>query len=191
MKRKILLVVFSLVSLSLYSQKIEDGLRISFGLPFAKYGKFDNNFQNASETNYPSFMIQADKPWRDGFRLGAYAGFSGQKHEFRIDDFSEINHTYYRVGGVLSYDLNDLLDAINISPESGVKLYASLKTGLTLEHIKAEVGVDEINDKENNLLFDLGILIGGRYNISQGIDIFSELGWGNAGFVTIGLSFDM
>ena len=191
MKRYILLIALSFVSLSLFSQKIDEGLRLSFGLPFAKYGKFDNNYTNTSETNYPSFMIQADKPWRDGFRLGVYAGFAGQKHEFRFDDFSEVLHTYYRLGGVLSYDLNELLDAIHISPESGVKLYASLKTGFSLEHIKTDAGVDDINNKENNLLFDLGILIGGRYNISQNIDLFSELGWGNAGFVTIGLSFDM
>lgn len=191
MRRNILLIVFSLVSLSLFSQKMEEGLRISIGLPFAKYGKFDHNYMNASETNYPSFIIQADRPWRDGFRLGVYAGFAGQKHEFRFNDFTEINHHFYRLGGVLSYDLNDLLDAINISPERGVQLYASLKTGFSLEHIKASAGVDGINNKENNLLFDLGILIGGRYNISQDIDIFSELGWGNAGFVTMGLSFDM
>jgi len=191
MKKYFLLIVLSIVSLSLFSQKMDEGLRISFGLPFANYGKFDQDYNYTNETNYPSFIIQAEKPWRDGFRLGVYAGFAGQKHEFRFNDFSEVKHSYYRLGGVLSYDLSDLLDAINISPERGVKLYASLKTGFSLEHIKGGESVANINKKENNLLFDLGILIGGRYNISNNIDIFSELGWGNAGFVTIGLSFDM
>lgn len=188
MKKYIILAVLSFLSLSLFSQKIEEGLKIQVGLPFAKYGKFDHNFKNGNETQYPSFLIQADKPWRDGFRLGAYIGFAGQKNESLVDDFTEITYNYYRFGGVISYDLNDLLDAINISPEFGVDLYASLKTGFSLEQIKTEEG---INNKENNFLFDLGILIGGRYNISENIDIFTELGYGNAGFVTIGFAFDM
>lgn len=188
MKKYFLLLVLSFISLSLFSQKAEEGLRIQFGLPFAKYGKFKHDYKNGNDTQYPSFHIQADKPWRDGFRLGAYLGFAGQKNESLFNEFTEITHTYYRFGGVVSYDLNDLLDAINISPEIGVELYASLKTGFSLEHIKAENG---INNKENNFLFDLGVLIGGRYNISENIDIFSELGYGNAGFVTIGFAFDM
>ncbi len=188
MKKYSLLVVLSFLSLSLFSQKVEDGLRIQVGLPFAKYGKFDKNFKNGSETQYPSFLIQADKPWRDGFRLGAYVGFAGQKNESLFGEFVEVSHTYYRLGGVVSYDLNDLLDAVNISSEFGVDLYASLKTGFSLEHIKADKG---ITNKENNYLFDLGILIGGRYNISENIDIFTELGYGNAGFVTFGFAFDM
>ena len=100
-----------------------------------------------SETQYPSFLIQADKPWRDGFRLGAYIGFAGQKNESLFGEFVDVTHNYYRLGGVVSYDLNDLLEAINISPEFGVDLYASLKTGISLEHIKADKG---ITNKENN-----------------------------------------
>jgi len=188
MKKYFFSITIVFLSLSLFSQEKEEGGRIQVGLPFAKYGKFDHNFKNGDETHYPTFLIQADKPWRKGFRLGAYLGFAGQKNESLFYDFSEITHKYYRFGGVVSYDLNDLLDAINISPEFGVKLYTSLKTGFSLEHIKSEKG---INIKENNVLFDLGILIGGRYNISENIDIFTELGYGNAGFVTIGFAFDM
>jgi len=188
MKKSFLIIILSVLSISLFSQKAEDGLRIQVGLPFAKYGKFKHDFKNGSETQYPSFLIQADKPWRDGFRLGAYFGFAGQKNESLLNEFSEMTHNYYRLGGVVSYKLNDLLDAIHISPEFGVELYASLKTGFSLEHIKFE---DEINNKENQFLFDLGLLIGGRYNISEDINIFSEIGYGNAGFVTIGLSFDI
>jgi len=188
MRKYFILALLSFLSLSLFAQEQEDGLRIQVGLPFAKYGKFDHNFKNSNETQYPSFLVQADKPWRDGFRLGAYLGFAGQKNESLYNEFTEITHNYYRFGGVISYDLNELLDAINISPEFGVELYASLKTGFSLEHIKAEKG---INNKENNFLFDLGVLIGGRYNISEDIDIFTELGYGNAGFVTIGFAFDM
>ena len=188
MKRKFFSIILVFLSLSLFAQKNEEGLRIQVGLPFVKYGKFDHDFQKGDETQYPTFLIQADKPWRDGFRLGAYVGFAGQRNESLFYDFSEITHNYYRLGAVVSYDLNDLLDAINISPEIGVELYASLKTGFSLEHIKSEKG---INIKENNVLFDLGLLIGGRYNISENIDIFSELGYGNAGFVTIGFAFDL
>ena len=188
MKKYFILIALSFLSLSLFSQKTDEGLRVQVGFPFAKYGKFDKNFRNGGKTQYPSFIVQADKPWREGFRLGAYVGFVGQKNESLVGEFTELTHSYYRFGGVVSYDLCDLLDAMNISPEFGVDLYASLKTGFSLEHIKADKG---ITYKENNLLFDLGVLIGGRYNISETFDVFTELGYGNAGFVTIGFAFDM
>ncbi|MRT94153.1 hypothetical protein EMN46_14520 [Ancylomarina sp. 16SWW S1-10-2] len=188
MKKYFTLIILSFLSISLFSQNVEDGLRIQVGLPFAKYGKFDKNFKNGSETQYPSLLIQADKPWRDGFRLGAYIGFAGQKNKSSLSEYGNVTYNYYRLGGVVSYDLNDLLEAINISPEFGVDLYASLKTGFSLEHIKVDQG---ITNKDNNILFDFGILIGGRYNISDNIDVFTELGYGNAGFVTFGLAFKM
>ena len=188
MKKYFLLIILSFLSLSLFSQKVNDGLRIQVGLPFAKYGKFDKNFKTGSETQYPTFLIQADKPWRDGFRLGAYIGFAGQKNESSSSEYGDVSYNYYRLGGVVSYDLHDLLEAINISPEFGVDLYASLKTGFSLEHIKVDQG---ITSKDNNILFDFGLLLGGRYNIGDNIDIFTELGYGNAGFVTIGFVFNM
>ncbi len=188
MKKYILLIVLSFLSLSLFSQEIKNGLRIQVGLPFAKYGKFNQNTNGGREFHYPSVMIQADKPWKEGFRLGAYLGFAGQKNEYPVVDFTEVSFNYYRLGGVVSYDLNDVLEAMNIFPEFGVDLYASLKTGFSFEQIKVHQGA---LSNQNNVLFDLGVLIGGRYNINRNLNVFAELGYGNSGFVTIGCAFDM
>ncbi len=188
MKKYFLLIVLSFLAASLFSQEKEKGLSLKAGLAFAKYGKFKHELSDGNENHYPSFLIQVDKAWRRGFRLGAYFGYAGQKNKSLFISANEISYNYYRVGGVVSYDLSQVLDAMNISPESGVQLYASLKTGFYLENIKRDIG---INNKENNFGFDVGVVLGGRFNISENIDIFSEFGYGNAGFVTLGFAFDM
>ncbi len=77
-------------------------------------------------------------------------------------------------------------------------MYASVKTGLSLETIKLSVSeLDSGNtpfissNKKNNLLLDLGVLLGARYHFSRQFGLFAELGWANAGFFTIGTTFTL
>lgn len=175
----------------------ENDIRLNIGIPLGKYGKFDHNFAGTNESNSPSFIIQLEKNWKPDLSIGAYIGYAGQKHEFNLG-FDEVKYNYYRFGTVLTYELNDWLSEMNIAPNNGIEMYASVKTGLSLESRKSTFSdLDASNipfvrtNKKNELLFDLGVLLGTRYHFSNQFGIFAELGWGNAGFFTIGTTFTL
>jgi len=76
-----------------------------------------------------------------------------------------------------TYELNNWLTEMNIAPANGIEMYASAKTGLSLETIKfSNSELDSGNtphiltNKKNNLLLDLGILLGARYHFSINLD---------------------
>jgi hypothetical protein len=172
-------------------------LRLNIGIPLGKYGKFDHNFAGSDETNYPSILIQLEKEWQDNLSIGAYIGYAGQKHEYNFGH-SETTYNYYRFGSVLTYELNDWLSDMNISTGYEVDLYTSVKAGLSLEHKKfenlepdASSNPVHSDNTSNDLLFDLGIVLGARYHFSNQFGLFTELGWGNAGFLTIGTTFTL
>ena len=168
----------------------ENDLRLNVGIPLGKYGKFDHNFARTNESNSPSFIIQLEKDWKYDLSVGAYIGYAGQKHEFNLD---EVKFNYYRFGTVVTYELNNWLSEMNISPEYGIEIYTSVKTGFSIEHKKSNSSVLDAennqfayNDTKNELLFDLGVVLGSRYHFTDQLGAFAELGWGNAGFFTIG-----
>jgi hypothetical protein len=197
MKLKILAAVL-LCTLSFNPFAQTKNIRLNIGIPLGKYGKFDHNFAGSNETNYPSVLIQLEKEWQDNLSIGAYIGYAGQKHEYNFGH-SKTNYNYYRLGSVLTYELNDWLSGINISTGHDVDLYTSVKAGFSLEHQKFKntrpsASSDPIfliysDNTSNELLFDLGILFGARYHFSNQFGLFTELGWGNAGFLTIGTTF--
>ena len=195
-KTQLLLVIVAILLPSvLFAQ--ENDLRLSIGIPLGKYGKFDHNYSGTNETNSPSFIIQLEKMWKPDMSIGAYIGYAGQKHEYNLG-FSESKFNYYRFGAVFTYELNNWLSEMNIAPANGIEMYASAKTGLSFETIKFSASeLDSGNtphistNKKNNLLLDLGILLGARYHVSNQIGLFTELGWANAGFFTIGTTFTL
>lgn len=175
----------------------ENDIRLSVGMPLGKYGKFDHNFKGTNEVNSPSFILQLEKNWKPDLSVGAYIGYSGQKHEFNLG-FDEVKYNYYRFGSVLTYELNSWLSEMNLEPDNGIEMYASLKTGFSLENRKSIISsLDASNvqyvktNKSNELLFDLGVLLGTRYHFTNEFGIFAELGWGNSGFFTIGTIFTL
>ncbi|MDQ1772218.1 outer membrane beta-barrel protein [Labilibaculum euxinus] len=190
-----LLIVVLVLPTTILAQK--NDVRLNIGIPLGKYGKFDHNFMGTNETNSPSFIIQLEKNWKPDLSIGAYVGYAGQKHEFNLG-FDEVKYNYYRFGTVLTYELNGWLSEMNIAPDNGIEMYASVKTGLSLENRKSTISrldggnVPTVRTNRNNeLLFDLGVLLGTRYHFSNQFGIFAELGWGNAGFFTIGTTFTL
>lgn len=191
----VLAIVAILLPSGLYAQ--ENDLRLNIGIPLGKYGKFDHNYSGANETNSPSFIIQLEKQWKPDMSIGAYIGYAGQKHEYNLG-FSESKFNYYRFGAVFTYELNNWLSEMNIAPANGIEMYASAKTGLSLETTNLSVSeLDSGNqafistNKKNELLLDLGVVLGARYHFSNQFGLFAELGWANAGFFTIGTTFTL
>ncbi|MFA8435646.1 MAG: outer membrane beta-barrel protein [Marinifilaceae bacterium] len=192
------ILIALLLPLGLSAQS-NGGTRISAGLALGKYGKFDNHIPFSNETNRPSFIIQAERDWVDNFSIGAYIGYSGQKHDYINKYSGDIKHNYYRVGALLSYNLNPWLSQLDLNPGRNWDIYTSLKTGFSLEHRKIDKFNYNLNDElvsiqsdsDSNLLFDLGVSLGARYYLSYDFALFSELGWGNAGFLTLGASFTL
>lgn len=196
MKIRSLLVAF-ICLLSLNSVAQNQDLRLNIGLPLGKYGKFDHNFAGSDETNYPSILIQVEKAWKDNLSIGAYIGYAGQKHEYNFGH-SETTYNYYRFGSVLTYELNDWLAGMNISTGYDVDLYTSVKAGFSWEHkefenLEPDASSNPVysDNTSNELLFDLGILLGARYHFSNNFGLFTEIGWGNAGFLTVGTTFTL
>lgn len=129
--------------------------------------------------------------------IGAYIGYAGQKQEFNLG-FDEIKYSYYRFGGVFTYELNDWLSQMNIAPENGIEMYASAKAGLNLENRKStnvivDAGYNQniSSNKSNEILLDLGVVLGARYHFTNQFGLFCEAGWANAGFFTLGTSFTL
>lgn len=192
-KKYLFTLVMFFTSLCVFAQ--ESSTRLNIGLPMGKYGKFDHSYAHSSESNSPSIIIQLEKQWDSEISIGAYLGYAGQKHKF---DFAEIKYNYYRFGGSLTYELNELLDKINLEPAYGIEMYAGTKIGFSWENKKHSWhrpdnsgNAIHSDDTDNKLLFDLGILIGSRYHFSDTFGVFAELGWGNAGFFTIGTSINL
>lgn len=194
-KHFIYIAFLFLIPCALKAQK--SGLRLNIGIPLGAYGKFDHTVTGSDKTNSPSFIIQMEKEWKENISIGAYIGYVGQKHEFN-DGFSKIKYNYYRVGTLLTYELNSWLSEMNLSPGNGIEMYASAKTGFSLEYKKSSFSnLDSSNNQyirkstQDELLFDLGILLGTRYHFTDQFGVFSELGWGNAGFFTLGATFKL
>jgi hypothetical protein len=188
-----LLIMVLVLPTTLLAQ--ENDVRLNIGIPLGTYGKFDHNFNGADETNSPSFIIQLEKNWKPDLSIGAYVGYAGQKQGWDSGR-SMVKYNYYRCGTVLTYELNSWLSEMNIAPDNGIEMYASLKTGLSLENRKSTISdLDALNipnirtNRKTELLFDLGVLLGTRYHFTNQFGIFAELGWGNAGFFTIGTTF--
>jgi opacity protein-like surface antigen len=188
-------VAILLCTLSLSTLAQNNDLRLNIGIPLGKYGKFDHNFAGSDESNHPSILIQLEKEWQDNLSIGAYIGYAGQKHEYNFGH-SETNYNYYRLGSVLTYELNDWLSGMNLSTGYDIDLYTSVKAGFSLEHkqfqnLRPDAGSNPVHSKNtsNQLLFDLGIVLGARYHFTSQFGLFTEFGWGNAGFFTIGTSF--
>jgi len=195
--KTISILLLFLISLSpnLFSQN--NDLRLNIGIPLGNYGKFDHSFAGADATNHPSLIIQLEKAWKENLSIGAYIGYTGQKHEYNLG-FEEVKYNYYRFGTSLTYELNDWLLEMNLSPGNDIEMYTSIKAGLSLENKKTESSKLDgssnpvyFSKSSSDLLVDLGILLGTRYHFSNHFGIFSELGWGNAGFFTIGTTFTL
>lgn len=192
-KKYLFTIAIVLLGIASYAQN--SNTRLNIGIPLGKYGKFDHNFTNSDESNSPSVIIQLEKQWDSEISIGAYIGYAGQKHKFGTD---EMKYNYYRVGGSLTYELNELLDEINLQPAFGIEMYAGAKVGLSWENEKHSWyrpdnsgNAIHSDNTDNNLLFDLGVLVGSRYYFNDSFGIFAELGWGNAGFFTIGTTFNL
>lgn len=196
MNRKLFqLLIVLLIPVSLFAQT--DDLRLNIGVPLGKYGKFDHNFAGSDESNSPSLIIQLEKNWKPDFSIGAYIGYAGQKHEYNLGN-TEVKYNYYRFGTSLTYELNSWLSELNIYPAKGIEMYTSAKVGLSWENEKASTVKFDSNgnpkthkNTDNDLLLDLGVLLGSRYYFSDQFGLFAELGWGNAGFFTIGTTFKL
>jgi len=196
MKKNILLLSILLVfTTSIFAQ--QKNTRINIGVPLGKYGKFDHNFVGSNETNSPSLLIEVQQNWKKDLSIGAYIGYLGQKQEFNLG-FSEVKYNYYRLGTSLTYELNHWLSEMNIFPEYGIEIYTNMKVGFSIEHKKASsTDPDASNNpiyrsnSSNDLLLDLGVLLGTRYHFTDQFGIFSEFGWGNGGFLTIGTTFTL
>ncbi|MGQ1910884.1 outer membrane beta-barrel protein [Marinifilum sp. RC60d5] len=193
--RTLALVLLSVLSFSSLAQT--KNLKLNIGIPLGKYGKFDHNFSGSDVTNNPSLLIQLEKEWQDNFSIGAYIGYTGQKHEYNFGQ-NEAKYNYYRIGASLTYELNESLAQMNISPGADIQIYTSIKTGLSLENkkfesLQANSSLNPVysSKNKNNLLLDLGIILGSRYYFTNQFGIFSELGWANAGFFTIGTTFTL
>jgi hypothetical protein len=184
-----------MIPVSLFAQT--DDLRLNIGVPLGKYGKFDHNFAGSDESNSPSLIIQLEKNWKPDFSIGAYIGYAGQKHEYNLGN-TEVQYNYYRFGTSLTYELNSWLSELNIYPAKGIEMYTSAKVGLSWENEKASTVKFDSNgnpkthkNTDNELLLDLGVLLGSRYYFNDQFGLFAELGWGNAGFFTIGTTFKL
>ncbi|WP_421920682.1 outer membrane beta-barrel protein [Marinifilum sp.] len=191
------LLAFLLCALSLSSFAQEKDLRLSIGIPLGKYGKFDHKFAGSDESNHPSLLIQLEKEWQDNLDIGAYLGYAGQKHEYNFGH-SKTTYNYYRFGSVLTYELNDWLSDMNLSTGYDIDLYASIKVGLSLEHKKFESLSPDASSNpvfsdrtSNELLVDLGLVLGARYHLSSQFGLFTEIGWANAGFLSLGTTFTL
>ncbi len=195
-KNQFVLVILAILLPSvLFSQ--EKDLRLNIGIPLGKYGKFDHYFDGVDASNAPSFIIQLEKQWKPDMSIGAYVGYAGQKHKSNLG-FNESKFNYYRFGAVFTYELNNWLYDMSIEPGNGIEMYASVKTGLSLETTKLSVSkLDNGNtpfistNKKNDLLIDLGVVLGARYHLSNQFGLFTELGWANAGFFTVGTTFSL
>ena len=196
MKTKYLFTFLLLFSVIITNAQSND-LRLNIGIPLGNYGKFDHNFSGSDVTNHPSLLIQLEKSWQENLSIGAYVGYTGQKHEFDMGH-SEVKYNYYRFGSLLTYELNEWLLSMNLSPGNNIEMYASLKTGFSYEHKKLKSSsLDSssnpvhLSNSSNELLFDLGVVLGTRYHFSNQFGLFMELGWGNAGFLTLGTTFTL
>lgn len=196
MNRKLFqILIVLMIPVSLFAQT--DDLRLNIGVPLGKYGKFDHNFAGSDESNSPSLIIQLEKNWKPDFSIGAYIGYAGQKHEYNLGN-TEVQYNYYRFGTSLTYELNSWLSELNIYPAKGIEMYTSAKVGLSWENEKASTVKFDSNgnpkthkNTDNELLLDLGVLLGSRYYFNDQFGLFAELGWGNAGFFTIGTTFKL
>lgn len=197
MKSTTLALFICTLILPLNSIAQKDGnTRLSAGFALGRYGKFDHGNSFSNETNYPSFIIQVERPWIDQFTLGAYVGYSGQKHLLNNKIIGYAKHNYYRVGALVSYKLNEMLRTIEIDPGYDWDIYSTLRTGFSLENrdfkdyrYNSNIQPIIINDTDSRLLFDLGITVGCRYHILNDLSLFGELGYGTCGFVTVGACF--
>ncbi|MCT4616321.1 MAG: hypothetical protein N4A49_15810 [Marinifilaceae bacterium] len=193
--KKLLFALSLLISAStVFAQK--NDIRVGLSASFAKYGYLDHGYTGASTTNFPGLTFQAEKYIQDNISIGAYIGYTAQSFDYHFG-INESKYRYFRIGGIFNYDLNDIMDEAGISLPSELTIYASVKAGLNFRsykythHSDPSTGAGKVESKSNDLIVSLGPSIGARYHFVENVAAFTELGWGNAGFFTLGISFDI
>lgn len=180
-----------------YAQINLEGFLISPKLSFADYSN-QGDWDNYSVSKTPPLAIQVEKYYNSYLSYGSYFGFKGES--FKNDT---IDNTYYKertfsLATLGTFYYSDWLQRVfrDRIRFNNLDLYFSVSMRLDLEWNKANNLIKEdnenpVNYSDTELLFKIGPIAGVRYYISDKFAMLGEVGSGNLGIVSMGVSWKL
>ena len=187
-------VIISTLSFTAHAQFSVEGFLVSPRLSFADYSN-QGNWDNYSVSKTPPLALQIEKYYNTYLSFGSYFGFKGESYKNDTTNNSYYKERTFSLATLGTFHYSDWLQRVfrdRIRFED-LDLYVSLSMRLDLEWTKANnlIKEEEVprNSTNTELLFRVGPVAGIRYYISENFAMVGEVGTGNLGIVTMGVSW--
>ena len=157
---------------------------------FAGKGQIDINagvgllrtIYGTHSTTVPPVSVSAEMGITDKISVGGYIGYTATKDYFWADDNDYANYSFTIIGARGSYHFN-LIDKMDT--------YAGLMLGYAIASSKIVSDnpyLDDFSAAASGMA--LSAYVGGRYNFSENLGAFAELGWGIS-VLNVGVTFKL
>lgn len=174
---------------------IPEGLLISPKLSFSGYSNREN-WQDYSISKVPPFAIQIEKYYNSFISYGGYVGVNGENYIMDTNDTTSLKNRSLALATIGTFHYSNwfqrvLRDRVRFSE---VDLYCSISLRWEYRWASAKNMVNEETDlpesyRTSKSVFHLGPIFGVRYYISDSFSMLAEVGGGNLGMVTMGVSW--
>lgn len=200
LKRKkviyILLFVFSIFNSNISAQNWMEDLLISPRLSFADYSN-QEDWDNYSVAKTPPLAIQVEKYYNSYLSYGSFIGFKGETYKNDTIDNTFYKERTFSLATLGTFHYSDWLQRVfrNRIKFNDLDLYFALSMRLDLEWTKAKnlikAEAEPYSNTDAELLFKIAPIAGIRYYISDKFAMLGEVGNGNLGTVTMGVSWKL
>ncbi len=143
---------------------------------------YNYGYIGSRSINIPPFLAYLEIGVHEFVTAGPFAAYSRWNYPARTRSFMSLG---IRGSFHLSPLINDLTDGS--IDERQIDIYASMISGIELRHYGAS-DTERASDYIDNTRFFLGPVAGVRYYFTDELGVFSEIGRGALGAVTVGMS---
>jgi len=195
--KRLILILLILLPIFLHAQTKRDSFLISPRISFADFSN-RNQWDGYSINKIPPLAFQVEKFINDYFTYGILVGFYRDK--YTNDTLSTNFHRDFNIGfgGLASFHYGNWIEKITNDRVrfNDFDLYVTLGlnwvvTNTTIrENYHHQNGLDEKLD-ETTVDFSFGPIAGVRYYITDKFAMNLEVGTGNLGIVTMGVSWNL
>ncbi|WP_291856888.1 outer membrane beta-barrel protein [Marinilabilia sp.] len=194
---RILLFIFLLIATTsvTYGQYRADSWTISPKISFADYSDTDS-YENYSISKIPPISVFVEKGINDYFSAGGFMGYNRDKYNNDTIPENELRYTTFSTGAVATIHYAHWIEALSGHQWflGDFDLYVSGVLQAVFEssneqHVWNPADETFNNHKESEVKFRLRPIFGMRYFLTPRFSMLLEVGRGNPGMVTTGVSW--
>lgn len=174
---------------------VPEGFLISPKLSFAGYSDREN-WQDFSISKVPPLVIQVEKYYNSYLSYGGYIGVNGENYISDINDSTSLKNRAFALAALGTFHFSNWFQRVYRDRVrfKDLDLYCTLSLRWEYQNSKASNILNSTTEivesyRKSRSIFHIGPIAGVRYYITDTFSMLAEVGGGNLGIVTMGITW--